>query len=216
MDELTPEQKKNLKTWAFQRDALLRDIETLTVEKEALVKTNNNLASSNTDIQSQILRAEGRLEEINKKEEERKNLLTTEVSDLTAEKGKLQSELPALAKEIGSLTIRKNSIVENIDTLVKIHEKVFEKVGTMESAIGHVKDVSDKNLVAIGELFKKLTDGLTDLFEKSKQSNAGADVILEKLPRWIFELQRPISLKKLRPERLVDRTLPDETSKETK
>lgn len=214
MNEFTPEQKKQLKTWAFQRDALLRDIETLTEKKNGLVTTNNNLAGSNTDIQTQINRAEGRLEEINKKEEERKNLLSTEVADLITEKGKLQSELPALAKEIGSLTIRKNLMIENIDTLVTIHEKVFEKFGTIESIVGHVKDVSHENLVAIDGLFTKLTDGLTKLAEKTDKSNAGADVILEKLPRWIFELQRPISLKRIREKRLVDRTLPDVKSEE--
>ncbi len=76
----------------------------------------------------------------------------------------------------------------------------------MESAVAHVKDISDKNIVALGELFKELTDNLTKLLEKSKEAHGSADTILEKLPRWIFELQRPVSLKSI-PPRMINRVI---------
>lgn len=209
MDDLTPEQKKQLKTWAFQRDALLRDIAVLQEEKKEKQTTNHNLATSNTDIQIQINQAEGRLIELNKKEEEFKNLLSTETAGLMAEKTKLQSEVPTLQKEVGSLRSTKQALIDDISALSDIHSKVFEKVGGMEAVVGLVKDTSDKNIVAVSELFKELTDGLTKLLDKSKESSAGADVILEKLPRWIFELQRPISLKRV-PPRMINRVMPEE------
>lgn len=210
MENFTPEQKKQLKTWAFQRDALLREIAELREARKIDEEKNHNLAISNTDIQTQIHRAEGRLEEINKKEEEFKNLLHTDTAGLMAEKTKLQSEIPALKKEVSSLFETKDLLIDTINTLSQIHEKVFEKVGTMESTIQFVKDSSDKNIVAIEELFKKLTDGLTKLSEKTDKSNEGANEILEKLPIWIFELQRPVSLKRLPPQRMINRVLPDQ------
>lgn len=211
MDEdLTPEQKKQLKTWAFQRDALLRDIGILQTQKEADIKTNNDLSASHTEIQDKINVALGRLQELNIKEEEFRGKISKETSDLLIEKTKLQTEIPALQKEVGSLHSEKDLLVSTIKTLIEIHEKVFEKTGTLESILSNVKDTSDKNIVAIHELFTDLTAGLTALVEKTNQSNSGADVILEKLPRWIFELQRPVSLKE-KPPRMINRVIPEKT-----
>ncbi len=191
-----------------QKNKILKEIADLGTEKSILFTANIELADSNTEIQTQIHRGEGRLIELNKKEEEFKNLLSTETAGLIAEKTKLQAEIPALKKEVGSLHSEKDLLVGTIKTLAEIHEKVFEKVGTMESAISLVKDTSDKNIVSIEELFKELTDGLTKLLDKSKESTASADVILEKLPKWIFELQRPVSLKRI-PPRMINRVMPE-------
>lgn len=208
MEDLNPEQKKQLKTWAFQRDALLRNIADLQEARKIEETKNHNLADSNTEIQTKINQAEGRLIELNKKEEEFRGLISKETFDLLIERTKLQTEIPALEKEVGSLHEEKDLLVGTIKTLAEIHEKVFEKVGTMESTIGFVKDVSDKNIVALNELFKELTASLTKLLDKSKETHGSADIILEKLPRWIFELQRPISLKR-QPPRMINRITPD-------
>ncbi len=114
---LTPEQKKQLKTWAFQRDALLKNIADLREARKIDEEKNHNLAISNTDIQTQIHRAEGRLEELNKKEEEFKNILSNETSSLIIEKTKLQTEIPALKKEVESLHSEKDLLVSTIKTL---------------------------------------------------------------------------------------------------
>jgi len=54
MEEITVEQKGQLKTWSGQRDVLLSEISILRDEKSKLEKTNREITNSLTDVADRI------------------------------------------------------------------------------------------------------------------------------------------------------------------
>jgi DNA repair exonuclease SbcCD ATPase subunit len=209
---LKAEESIGLQSWVAQRDQLLKSIADLKTEIESLEKKNRELSESNSDIESRISKAQGRMEEMDKSEEAYKEVVGIEVSDLLSQKSKLEVEVSREQVVLESLNSKKQTLLEAIDTLTQIYDKVFSNVHEMEGIVGNVKEVSDKNIAELHGMFSEIGTKLTEVMEKGKESADGANVILEKLPRWIFELQRPVSLKRVRPERLVDKRLPEETN----
>jgi len=67
MSEITPEQQKQLDSWAIQRDTILKEISDANTEKDNLTKGNIILAESNTEISNKVQQSVGRLEELDKK-----------------------------------------------------------------------------------------------------------------------------------------------------
>ncbi len=203
-----------LQTWVGQRDKILKTISELKTEEERLTTKNTELGLSNSDLELRISKSTGRLEEMEKAEETKGQSIKLELAILVTAKSKLEGEVLKEKTEVESLGSKKAMLLEAITTLTQIYDKVFENVHEMEGIVGSVKEVSDKNISDLRGLFAEMGSQIKDVIEKGKESSDSANVILEKLPRWIFELQRPVSIKRVRPERLVNRVLPDETKKD--
>jgi predicted nucleic acid-binding Zn-ribbon protein len=212
MDEITPEQKKQLGAWAIQRDAILGEISKLKIEEEALTERNINLSNSNTDIETRINQSTGRLAELDRQEEIRKNFISIELADLEKRKAALENQIPGFEKEVSGLSSRIALMVETLTTITDVHGKVFDRATAIDQIIEHVTRVSSQNITDIETFMGLLKTSIQEIIDKNTKNVATTNIVLEKLPRYIFELQKPIPIRRpiigpVSNDPIVDRTL---------
>lgn len=191
-EPLTPEQQRQLDSWASQRDGILLDIANKKTENESLTVTNKNLAASNTEIADKIQQSIGRLEELEKREQAQATLTTSENAVLVSEKSILQTENFALKEENRCLEENKESRLSDIAILTDIHDKVFERINGLESIIGGIVTISSQNATEIVNLLIAAGGELKKIIDINRQNVVETNVVINKLPKIIFELQRDI------------------------
>lgn len=195
MEEITPEQKKQLGRWAIERDAILEEISRLKIEENALNERNISLANSNTDLETRINQSIGRLAELDKQEETRKNLVSIEVADLEKKKTALENQIPSLDKEISAKISEINILANTLLTVTDVHGKVFDKASILDQIVEHVTKVSSQNITDIEIFMTLLKKSIQEIVDKNSKNVEQTNIILEKLPRYIFELQKPIPIR---------------------
>lgn len=196
MDQISLNQNKEIETWTKKRDDLLGEISILTTEKEQLKKGNISLGASSTDLQSQIDKAKGRLIELDKNEHEYKNKISKEVSDLKVEKAKLDFEVPILRKEIVELRVEEKSTLENLTALALVQERVFNRTDLLNEIIEKVTQVSKKNISDIDTFIENLKISITKLIKTNENNIEKTNIVIERLPKVLFELRRPQVIRK--------------------
>lgn len=192
MNELTPAQKKQLEAWATLRDQKLGEISQLDTEIAEKTRKNTELTASNTEVQTQINRAEGRLIEIEKKEKERVELVSHEILSLEKQKTTLESEIPALKQVIVALISKEEGLRNSIATLTDVHDRVFDRTGGLEAIVDHVKTVSENNLKSIINTFDVLKETSNEIIAINRKNVSETMIVIDKLPRAILEYRRPI------------------------
>lgn len=192
MNELIPAQKKQLEAWATLRDEKLRELSQLNTEISDKTKKSKELGASNTEVQIQIYRAEGRLLEIEKKEKERAELISSEILSFQTEKTTLQSEITALKQIIISIHSEEETLKSSIATLTDVHRKVFDRTGGLEAIVDHVKTVSESNLSVLVKTFDVLKETSNEIIAINRKNVSETMIVIEKLPRAILEYRRPI------------------------
>lgn len=190
--ELTPEQKLQLDSWAGLRDAALAEISVARVEGEKLTKANKDLAVSITKIQEEINQSLGRLDEMTKKEEEFDKLMRIDNAELSARQVGLQSQIYELEKEINILLSNKKVLTETIDTLVDVHDKVFSRVSDLDKNIEEARKISSENLTETNNLLIALKGEFKKLLDVNAENVEKTNVVINQLPRIIFDLQKDI------------------------
>lgn len=197
MEEITVEQKGQLKTWAGQRDVLLSEISILRDSKLKLEKTNKEIAESLTNIQTRILQSEGRLLELDKKEKEVDGILSVEIAESIAKKTSLDNVIPFLQKEIALLESKKKGIMGDIDLFAKITELFSDKTMKLEKAIGEIAKVSSVNAGQINNLMESLKVSTKELIDINKKNVDETNIVINQLPRMVVELQKHGLIKKI-------------------
>jgi len=112
MDNLTPQQKDQIKSWSEERDTLLRDISLLRNAKDILINKANGEGISGED----ILIILGEIDGLKKK----KDLLSDEISVLKTEKISLDiisKDKTNLISEISVLERQKRDLIEQNSTI---------------------------------------------------------------------------------------------------
>lgn len=196
MEEITPEQKKQLDRWAIERDAVLGDISKLKSEESVLKKTNINLSNSNTDIENRINQGIGRLTEIEKQEDSRKNLVSVEIASLEKQKTALENQIPSFEVKLNDLISQIYIATSILTNITDASEKVYDKATSMDKIIEHVTRVSSQNIHDIDEFMGLLKKSIQEIIDKNTKNVQSTDIILEKLPKYIFELQKPIPIRR--------------------
>jgi chromosome segregation ATPase len=190
--ELTPEQKLQLDSWAGLRDVALAEISIARVEGEKLTKTNKDLVVSITKIQEEINQSLGRLDEMTKKEEEFDKLMRIDNAELSARQVGLQSQIYELEKEINILLSNKKVLTDTIDTLVDVHDKVFSRVSDLDKNIEEARRISSENLTETNNLLIALKGEFKKIIDVNAENVEKTNVVINQLPRIIFDLQKDI------------------------
>lgn len=185
-----------MESWASKRDILLEEISVLTSKKEEMEKENIYLGVSSKDIQSQIDQSIGRLSEIKKQEKEFENKISKEVSDLKIEKATLDFELPILRKENEKLKLEEKEIISNLSTLTDVQEKVFNRTSLLNEIIEKVTEVSKKNISDIDTFVENLKKSIQDLIKANENNIEKTNIVIDRLPKVLFELRRPQVIRK--------------------
>ena len=194
--KITPEQMKKLGSWAEERDAILNDISVLNDEKSILERKNKEAATSLTDKETRKNEVVGEIKQLEKQQKNQINLFPKELSNLKTEKTELQGEISKEKILLASVKSEKKLVIESTNVLLKVNKGLSNKNVEVEKIVDKFNKLTTKNLSDIGKMFSILKKGLESLLIKEKEASDSANTILNKLPRWIFELQRPHSLKK--------------------
>jgi chromosome segregation ATPase len=188
--EITPEQKEQLKTWAGKRDSILLEISGLQDLKSKLQEENKKAADSYTDLITQTNIIIGRIEELKKKESELPLLISKEVASLESQKITLESEITNLKKIIESLSLEKDSILKDIYLITQTYHSINERVGLLDKVVDHVTKVSEHNKFVIENLVESIKKSTAEVVAINEKNVLETNLVLEKLPAMLVELQR--------------------------
>jgi len=189
-NEVTPEQKEQLATWASQRDLALLEISNLQATKEKLEKSNKEMAASYSDMEARMNQVIGRIEELNKKEAELPLLVSKEVAKLESRKNGLETEITNLTKLVEVLSIQKTSLEDDVATAMDNFLVVKEQTFLLRDIVDHVKTVSGNNERDITNIVSNLKTSLEEIVEVNKKNVFETNVVIEKLPRMLVEVQK--------------------------
>jgi len=194
MSEITPEQQKQLDSWAIQRDTILKEISDANTEKDNLTKGNIILAESNTEISNKVQQSVGRLEELDKKEVERKNLVSTDLLVLEKQKTTLESSITSLSGDVRDLILQKNDLIILIKFLTETHKEIFDRTGILQEVIGHVKKISEGHISDLNIFFNTLKKNIQEIIDLNSENTKQTKIVLEKLPLAILQFRRPTQI----------------------
>jgi chromosome segregation ATPase len=193
---ITPEQTKQLASWVGQRDLILVDISNLRTEKEGLTKTNLELAESNTEIQNKIQQSVGRLEELEKKEKEVGQKVSAENAVLGMQKTQLETQLEYLKKEIGLLECERITLIGMFGDLKNVHTDILGNANEMNKTVGENVKLNSQSTVEIKNLLVEIKGELQKIHDVNEQNVSKTNVVINDLPRIIFDLQKDIAERK--------------------
>lgn len=190
MNDFTPEQKKQLSTWASQRDSILIDIGNKKTESEKLTENNKTLADSNTEISTKIERSKGRLEELEKHEMNRAKFIPQENAILILEKTKLQTEIFNLKSEITTLIDTKKKIIEDIEMLKNVHGTVFNNTNNLEKTITNIVSVCSGNAQLVADILESVEARCRQILTLSSLNIEAHNNVLNEIPKLFVELRK--------------------------
>lgn len=215
MEPLLPEQKKQLASWAEQRDQILTSIADKKVEEASLVASVNNLSESKSKLIVEIHQSEGRIDELKKKEEEFKVLISAENAVLREEKARLQGEIPGLEKEIALLKKNRDEVVESISVASTLFERVFGKAGKIEELITSIVKVASDNAVTVRDTMTAAGVELQKVIDIGEQNVEKTNRLVLDIPRIIVDLHRDILERRvIARNRIASNGVPPEKSSE--
>jgi len=188
--EITPEQKDQLNTWAGQRDAILLEISNLELEQEKIKTENINLTSSSTDIHDRMKVIQGRIDELEKQEAKLPLLISKEVANLESKKTLLESEVTNLGKIITILVDQKASLEEDVSFALSAFDTVKDEALLLHKIVGHVTEVSGENIKKIDDLVTGVSDSLEEIIEVNRKNVFETNVVIDKVPKMIMEAQK--------------------------
>lgn len=189
-EELTTEQKAQLKTWAEQRDSITSEILTLRTEEERLQKTSKELAASHTATIAELNEIKGRIAELKVKESELLSVVSQEVASLQSKKSALEAEIPALEKSIITLTSQKTSLEADVSFALSTFESIKGETLLLNKVVDRVTQVSSSNAAMIDTLVNNLAASLEEIIEVNRKNVFETNVVIEKLPAMLMEAQK--------------------------
>ena len=192
----TPAQKNAILTWTEQRDLLLKEIGVLNTEKETIQKANKEEAASAEELRLKSAEIQGTLYVLEVLENRQKSSLSIEIVELEKRKSQLEAEITA--KEAESKVFDKTKVekMTSIELLSMVHTKVSEQTKVLEETVGKVIKSAETHTSNMVEMVSNIETIATQVIDKSNKNVEQTNIVLEKLPRYIFELEKPIPLRK--------------------
>lgn len=194
--EFTPPQRKMLQTWSEERDSILREISIHTTELQEKKKLNADAGLQLSDLVKRIAEARGRIAEIDALEERVRASLPKDIVQLEARKSLLEIECIAKEAELNSKKQEHGIVISATAALTAANGVIEHQIEIVKSAfsdliVAGAAGASDAK-VAMDEIRKIAAE----VIEKGNANVAQTNIILEKLPKYIFELQRPIPVRR--------------------
>lgn len=187
---ITPEQNEQLKTWASERDAVLSEIAVLKDQREKLIKANQEVAQSYTEIITKIQQSIGRMEELDLKEKDWELIMSNEVADLRVEKTKLETILTDLKTQVAVYESKKETLVKDIELLLVLYDQHYGHAQNLDKVIDRVVRISQENMDKLNIFVKGLEPEVQKLFNLVDENVAKTNLVIDKLPRMVVELQK--------------------------
>lgn len=176
---MTEDQVQSLKTWAEERDALLHQIAGLSNTKNTLLEETKVLGIAKSALQDDIASSNGRLEELNKKEQERISLISLDVYEKQQEKNLLENDLALLKKDVETLLSTKESINSDFLVYIPLYEKISKQIVSLQEIINTVVRVSQENTKDFNVLISAFSKIIKDVLGELEQVSGFSEKIQE-------------------------------------
>lgn len=196
MNNFTPVQQRAIQTWTEQRDALLREIGMYSTELNTLKASTTESGLALADLHKSIAEARGRLAELDALEERYKGSVSLEVAELEARKSRLQSECSSLEEKCRSKEKEYSDLSNLISVLQGAHDTMKDQAAIVNRITGELVQTSQNHISEIKSSLVEIRTISAEVIEKGNENVKQTGIILEKLPKYIFELQRPIPVRR--------------------
>ena len=196
MNDFTPEQNRQLASWASERDTILSEIASKRDEFHILKVQNENLAQSNTEIQDSIKESRGRLAELVIREESMYRLTASENAGLSIEKMMFETKITGLKKEVEMLETQKRVLTNDITTFKDVYDRVVDRTSALDNIFNHVVAITDENIRKVDVLMGNLAGSIQKVLDVNEANVEKANMVIMEMPKMFFELQRQQPLKK--------------------
>lgn len=199
MDSLTPTQRAQIKTWAEQRDALLSEIGVHTTARDDRKKEADAEAQRLTALQTQAAEVEGRISVLDRLEEAKKNSVGLELVELEARKSRLQGENTVQESETNASKREHGIVIAATRALKDAHGIAQDKAATIEAVLGQVIDTAAAHAQIVKESTAELHAVHATVIDRANDNLAKTNIVIEKLPKMLFDMQRPIPVRRTYP-----------------
>ncbi len=197
MNNLTPAQLKVIQTWTDQRDSLLREIGIYSTQFDELKKSTQDKGLALADLHQSIAEAKGRLAEIDALETRMRGSLATDIAELEVRKSRLQGECALLSEKLkGGLEVYETT-VGNTATLQSAHDVMKDQAAIVDRVVGEIIQTSTLHTSEMKTIMTDIKAISDQVIDKGNDNIKQTGIVLEKLPKYIFELQRPIPVRRL-------------------
>ncbi len=200
MNHFSPAQQKQVQTWTDTRDALLGEIGTLSSERDTLQKEANTQALRLTDIHLSVANAEGRLSVLERLEETKKCSVSIDLAELIARKSRLESEVAEQEAKLKGAKSEYETILVATKALLDSHGIVKDQTDAIKSILSEVKVAALDHLSEAKVIIATMQSASDEVIARSDENLSQTKIILEKLPKYVFELQRPIPIRRTYPK----------------
>lgn len=199
MNPHTPAQLNAIRTWTEERDALRNEIGTLTTERDGIAQSTREGAEALTDLNNRIAEARGRIAELDALEERHRTSVATDISELEARKSRLEAECVAKEEAIKVLGSRQTDAMHNIEVLVLAHDKMSDQATIVDQVVGQVIETSKQAVSDMKIDMAEVHTVALEVIAKGNENVTQTNVVLEKMPKFIFDMQRPIPVRRTYP-----------------
>jgi hypothetical protein len=194
---ITPEQEAQLKTWASERDTVLSEIAVLKNQKDIITKYNQDAAESYTEMITKIQQSIGRMVELDLKEKDWEVIMSNEVADLRTEKTKLETQLTNFKTEVAVYESKKETLVKDIELLLVLYNQHYGHAQNLDKVVDRVVRISQENMDKLNIFVKSLEPEVQKLLDLVQINIGNTNLVIDKLPRMVVELQKHGLIKKL-------------------
>jgi len=196
MTQFTPAQTKAIQGWTEQRDTLLRQIGVYSAEleekKKGVVQSGLDFAA----LEKQIAEARGRLAEIDALEARYRGSLATDIAELEVRKTRLEGECTLMEEKLKSGAEKYSIITAATDSLEAAHVVMKDQSAIVNRVVGEIIQTSTLHTSEMKTMMAEIKTVADGIIEKGNFNIAQTGIIIEKLPKYIFELQRPIPVRR--------------------
>lgn len=190
MSTATPEQANALRSWADQRDEILREIGQLETRRRELDESVVAASASFADLQVRIGEARGRLAEIDAAEEIARASVAADVAAMHAEKSALDVAVTSAKAELASVREEHDRTLGNIADLAAFRDATFGKLREASEAADASGRVSREAMEDVAALLDRLKAGVRQILDLNAENVGATNEVIRKLPAMLVELQR--------------------------
>jgi len=129
-------------------------------------------------------------------ENRQKSSLSIEIVELEKRKSQLETEIEA--KEAESKVFDKTKVekMTSIELLSMVHTKMSEQTKSLEETVSRVLKSAETHTSNMVEMVSNIETIATQVIDKSNKNVEQTNIVLKQLPRYIFELQKPIPVRR--------------------
>jgi len=197
MNDLTHAQAETVRTWAQERDTLLGEISVLSSQKEALEIELVTAGLNLDELNKTIAFSQGVLKQVYALEERFRSSLDVDIVELQVQKSRLEGECVAKELESSRLTAKNDEKILSIVNLSTAHNIMEDQAKIVNDVAGQIIEASKTHLSDVKVIADEIKAVTSEVIKKANENVEQTNIVLEKLPRYVFELQKPIPIRRV-------------------